>query len=122
MVLVLPAKLPPTTVFQALSDPTRWAIICEMTQVEELPHATFEGLFPISKPTISHHIKVLNHAGLIDVRKQGRHRFYTLRRETLDGAMREIATQMSVRAKSGAKRRKVAQISHPDKWPLRRGA
>jgi DNA-binding transcriptional ArsR family regulator len=96
MVLALPVAPPPTDVFRALSDPTRWTIICEMARVDELACTTLENLLPISKPTISYHIKVLFHAGLIEVRKQGRHYFYILRRETLDGVLTEIAEQVSI--------------------------
>ena len=58
--------------------------------------STWAKLHSISKPTISYHIKVLFHAGLIEVRKQGRHYFYILRRETLDGVLAEIADQVSI--------------------------
>jgi DNA-binding transcriptional ArsR family regulator len=52
-------------------------------------------MLPLSKPTISYHIKVLYHAGLIEVRKQGRHYFYRLRRETLDEVLGELRSQVS---------------------------
>jgi DNA-binding transcriptional ArsR family regulator len=37
----------------------------------------------VTKSTISYHIKALVHAHLIEVRKEGRYYFYTLRRDIL---------------------------------------
>jgi DNA-binding transcriptional ArsR family regulator len=51
--------------FQALSDPTRRAILARLAQGE----ATVSQLmkpFELSQPTISKHLKVLEHAGLIE--------------------------------------------------------
>lgn len=32
----------------------------------------------VSQPTVSHHLKTLHDAGLVDMRQEGRQRFYTL--------------------------------------------
>jgi DNA-binding transcriptional ArsR family regulator len=85
-----------TDTFRALSDPMRWTIVREMAQVDELACTTLEQMLPISKPTISYHIKVLFQAGLIDVRKQGRHYFYVLRRDTLDDVLRQVMDQVNL--------------------------
>jgi DNA-binding transcriptional ArsR family regulator len=64
-----------TTVFLALADPTRRAIL------ERLAHGEASGTelarpFSISVPAISKHLRVLEHANLIRHRKDGRtHRF-----------------------------------------------
>ena len=87
----LPPLAPLPDVFKALSDPMRWSIVERMGGVDELACTTIEQMLPVSKPTISYHIKVLYHAGLIEVRKQGRNYFYRLRREALDEVMDELA-------------------------------
>jgi DNA-binding transcriptional ArsR family regulator len=87
----LPPLAPLPDVFKALSDPMRWTIVQEMADVDELACTTIERLLPVSKPTISYHIKVLYHAGLIEIRKQGRNYFYRLRREVLDEVMEDLA-------------------------------
>jgi DNA-binding transcriptional ArsR family regulator len=74
---------PPTEIFKALSDPIRWDIVRQMASVDELACVTLEDTLPVSKPTISYHIKTLYQAGLISVRKSGRNYFYSLRREVL---------------------------------------
>ncbi len=64
-----------TTIFFALADPTRRAIL------EHLAHGEASGTelarpFSISVPAISKHLRVLEHADLILHRKDGRtHRF-----------------------------------------------
>lgn len=73
----------PVEVFKALSDPIRWSIVAQMAQVDELACMTLETTLPVSKPTISYHTRILSHAGLINVRKEGRNFFYSLRREVL---------------------------------------
>jgi DNA-binding transcriptional ArsR family regulator len=70
-------------IFKALGDPIRWSIIQRMASVEELACGTLEENLPISKPTISHHVKILAQAGLVDVRKEARNLYYQLRRDVL---------------------------------------
>jgi DNA-binding transcriptional ArsR family regulator len=78
-----PSAVPPIDVFKALGDPIRWSMIAQMAWVDELACITLEDTLPVSKPTISYHAKILNHAGLISVRKEGRNHFYSLRRDVL---------------------------------------
>lgn len=79
-----------TEIFKALGDPIRWNIIRQMAEVDELACSTLEDTLPVSKPTISYHTKILTQAGLIDVRKEGRNYYYTLRREVLRDLMDEM--------------------------------
>ena len=79
----LTVENPPTEVFRALSDPIRWSIIVQMSQVDELACITLEDTLPVSKPTISYHTKILQNAGLISTRKAGRNYYYSLRRDVL---------------------------------------
>lgn len=37
----------------------------------------------VNQPTVSHHLKKLEEAGLVHVRQEGRNRFYTLNQEQL---------------------------------------
>ena len=56
---------PLSAAFQALCDPTRRAILARLAQSE----ATVSQLmapFALAQPTISRHLKVLEHAGLIE--------------------------------------------------------
>ena len=100
------SQQPPTEIFKALSDPIRWDIVLQMASVDELACVTLEDTLPVSKPTISYHIKTLYQAGLINVRKSGRNYFYSLRREVLhellDDLWELVPTQRSaVREEDG---------------------
>jgi DNA-binding transcriptional ArsR family regulator len=77
-------------VFKALGDPVRWSIIEQIAAVDELPCAVLEQTLPVSKPTISYHTKILQQAGLLTVRKEGRNYFYALRREMLKDVQDEL--------------------------------
>lgn len=77
-------------VLKAVADQIRWRIVMQMADCDELPCTTLEHTLPISKSTISYHIKILHDAGLVDVRKEGKYYFYRLRREVLDGALTQV--------------------------------
>lgn len=79
-----------TTMLKAISDPIRWDIVRQMTEVDELACQTLEQRLPVSKPTISYHIKILAQAGLLSVRKEGRYFFYSLKRDVLRGLVDEL--------------------------------
>ena len=79
-----------TEVFKALGDPVRWSIVAQIAAVDELPCAALEQTLSVSKPTISYHTKILQQAGLLSVRKEGRNYFYALRRD----ALREIQDEL----------------------------
>lgn len=69
---------------KALADPTRMQILKLIGSADEYPCTELERRLPVSKSTISHHVKVLGRAGLVTVRREGKFFHYTLRREVLD--------------------------------------
>ena len=71
--------------FAALSDPTRRAILARLA----LGEATVSELmqpFALSQPTISKHLKVLEHAGLIEGGRDAQRRPRRLRAEAMKDA------------------------------------
>jgi DNA-binding transcriptional ArsR family regulator len=58
-----------TSVLAALSDPTRLAIMQRLVRSGEAGCGEFES--NLCKSTLSHHMKVLREAGLIQNRKEG---------------------------------------------------
>ncbi len=62
-------------VFKALGDPNRYRILTLLIEKGELSCADFDSRFKLSKPAMSHHYRILENAGLIEVRKEGLH-FY----------------------------------------------
>lgn len=60
------------TRFKALSDPTRFEIM-RLIAAQDAPVCACDIVdrFDVSQPTIAHHMKVLERAGLITVSRQG---------------------------------------------------
>jgi DNA-binding transcriptional ArsR family regulator len=74
-------------IFRVLGDPTRIEILRLLLGGEEVACTTLESVLPISKSTISYHVKALKSVGLIRVRKNGRYYHYTLQRDRLDAIL-----------------------------------
>lgn len=55
-----------------------------MSHSNEVACTSLEETLNVAKSTISYHVKVLFHADLINIRKEGRFYFYALRAEALD--------------------------------------
>lgn len=70
--------------FRALSEPLRIQMIAMFDENDSCACTTLEESLPISKSTISYHVKILRQAGLIDVTKEGRFYRYTLRRDVFE--------------------------------------
>jgi DNA-binding transcriptional ArsR family regulator len=60
------------TIFGALSDPTRMEMLEQIVRKGEVACSEFDERFPLAKSTISYHTKLLNAAGLIETRRDGR--------------------------------------------------
>jgi ArsR family transcriptional regulator len=72
--------------FKALSDPARVAIVNCLAGADEVCVCEFR--LGLSQPTVSHHLKVLREAGLIEVaRKRATSVYYRL----VPGAMEQLA-------------------------------
>jgi ArsR family transcriptional regulator len=76
-----------TDVFRALGDPVRAGVMARIVGVDELACTSLEHALPVSKSTISYHVKILYHAGLINVRKEGRNYFYSARRDAINDVL-----------------------------------
>lgn len=68
------------TFCKALADETRQKIL-EMLLKGEMHVGDIVDAFPVSQPTISHHLNVLKQAGLVTSRKEGKQVFYAVNRE-----------------------------------------
>jgi len=64
--------------FKALADPTRVAIVNRLAGCNECCVCDLTDAFDLSQPTISHHLRVLRDAGLVDASRRGTWAFYRL--------------------------------------------
>lgn len=76
---------------RALADPRRFAILQQIARHEATPCGSLEEQKVLSPATISHHIKELADAGLVDVHREGRCASLTLHRETWNAYLAQLA-------------------------------
>jgi DNA-binding transcriptional ArsR family regulator len=72
----------PETTFHALADPTRRAVL-DLLRQGSRPAGQIAEAFPISRPAISKHLRLLRKARLVVETRSGRHRVYQLNAEPL---------------------------------------
>jgi DNA-binding transcriptional ArsR family regulator len=72
----------PEATFSALADPTRRAVLDLLLKGRQ-PAGQIAQAFPISRPAISKHLRLLRRARLVNEHREGRNRFYHLNPEPL---------------------------------------
>jgi DNA-binding transcriptional ArsR family regulator len=68
--------------FHALADPTRRAVL-DLLRKGVQPAGEIARAFPVSRPAISKHLRLLRRAHLVQEKREGRHRMYQLNPEPL---------------------------------------
>ncbi len=75
--------------FVALADPTRREILA-LLRGGSLTAGELSERFALSKPTLSHHFKVLRAAGLVRAERRGTSLVYTLQANVLEELAAEL--------------------------------
>jgi ArsR family transcriptional regulator len=75
---------------KALADPRRMAVLEVIAGEKECPCAKLREEFPVSKATISHHIKELVRAGLVESHREGQFLQCEVRRDVLEAYTAEL--------------------------------
>jgi ArsR family transcriptional regulator len=70
--------------FKALADPTRVAIVNRLATADEVCVCDLNAAFDLSQPTISHHLRILREAGLVDATRRGTWAYYRLVPEAIE--------------------------------------
>lgn len=76
--LVLEKFTHSTSILQALGDVNRQQIIALLIELPSLNVTQITERMDISRPAISHHLKILRQADLVDCLKNGKERYYCL--------------------------------------------
>lgn len=76
---------------RAIADPRRFAILQQIARQDAMPCSALEAQQVISPATISHHLKELADAELIDVQREGRCANLSLRREVWNAYLAQLA-------------------------------
>jgi ArsR family transcriptional regulator len=79
--------------FAALADPNRLQLLEILGRCAgKVCVCELVAALPLSQPTISHHLRVLRAAGLIDYEKQGIWAYYYVRREALEELLAQLGS------------------------------
>jgi ArsR family transcriptional regulator len=70
--------------FKALADPARVSILNRLADGGEVCVCNFAAALDLAQPTVSHHLKVLREAGLVESTRRGTWAYYRLVPETVD--------------------------------------
>ncbi|MFN1836194.1 autorepressor SdpR family transcription factor [Balneola sp. MJW-20] len=71
--------------FKALNDPTRRKIL-DLLKAKDMSAGEIAEHFDISKPSISHHLELLNKADLVEKERDGQFIYYSLNTTSLEEA------------------------------------
>lgn len=77
-------------ILKAISDPKRLEII-DMLSCGELCACDIQQHFNITQPTLSHDMKLLYEAGLINIRPQGKWNHYSLNTECFESLKGDLS-------------------------------
>src|SRR4029450_7756050 len=86
---------------KALADPRRFEIFEEMAaSADELACGRIVERFPVTQATVSHHLKELTDAGLIEIRPEGQFRYCRARLYVLSPYIQELQRRCGLARKS----------------------
>jgi len=94
---------PDVRLLQAAADPTRLAIIRQLSADGAVCACDFTECCGVSQPTVSHHLKVLREAGWIEPERRGTWIWYSLRSEAV-ARFGELAAAVQVGVSAPAER------------------
>ncbi|MFD1957452.1 ArsR/SmtB family transcription factor [Paenibacillus thailandensis] len=77
-----PEDIQLTTVLYALSDPVRLNLVIQILEVGEQACGDYQ--IPVAKSTMSHHVKTLREAGIVNTRIHGTQRLLSIRKKDLE--------------------------------------
>jgi ArsR family transcriptional regulator, arsenate/arsenite/antimonite-responsive transcriptional repressor len=84
------------TLFHALGDPARQRIVLLLAEHERLNVNQITELMHLSRPAISHHLKVLKDAGMVSLARASRENFYSLLWDEPIGRLKLLIEQSEI--------------------------
>lgn len=82
-------------VAKALADPRRMALLESIGSERECSCQKLCSEAGVTKGTVSHHVRELMRAGLIEERREGQYAFYEVRREVLAAYAAELMRRVA---------------------------
>ena len=85
-----------TSDLEILAHPVRLQLLDVLTRNEgRVCVCDLEAAVPVKQPTVSHHLRLLREAGLIDCEKQGLWCYYFVNRQALSDLRARIETRLA---------------------------
>ncbi len=84
------------SLFHALGDPARQQIVLLLAEHERLNVNQITDLMHLSRPSISHHLKVLKDAGMVSLARESRENFYSLLWDEPIGRLKLLIEQSEI--------------------------
>ncbi|MDN5819333.1 MAG: metalloregulator ArsR/SmtB family transcription factor [bacterium] len=82
-------------VFRALGDKQRQEVLFHLSESPNITVGELTAMMTLSRPAVSHHIKVLKQAGLLSEQKRGVRMYYSPRLKPSLGAMKQLSSHVS---------------------------
>jgi len=82
---------------KALADPRRMSLLEAIAGKDMCSCHVLRQQFPVSKATISHHIKELTRAGLVEPHREGQFLNCEVRRDTLEAYAAELLRRAGIK-------------------------
>src|SRR5215207_4398290 len=83
-------------VAKALADARRLAILERIAGTGDTACQHLCDTFPVSQPTMSHHLRLLVDVGLIEMRRDGQYVHYRIRTDTIRAYTATLETRLAV--------------------------
>lgn len=85
---------------KAIADPTRFEILKRIAACEEVACSVLTECLPVTQATISHHLRELHEAGLIEVRRQAKYMHIRLQRAVWNEYLEALAAFLPVNSET----------------------
>ena len=84
------------SLFHALGDPARQQIVLLLAEHDRLNVNQITELMHLARPSISHHLKVLKDAGMVNLTRESRENFYSLLWDEPIGSLKLLIEQSEI--------------------------
>ena len=88
---------------KALADPRRFAMLEAIGANCGCPNQSLCRDFPVSKATISHHLKELTQAGLVEPEREGQYVNYRVRQDVIQAYAAELVRRAGAMSRRGVR-------------------
>jgi ArsR family transcriptional regulator len=90
---------------KAIADPRRFHILERIAAHPDMPCQELRALFPVTQPTMSHHLRELNEAGLVESRREGQCVHYRYRGDVMSEYVAMLEGRLAARLRPVSRRR-----------------